>query len=100
MITCGCNFFEWGTFLRRMENYLMDIYEEPEQVLALNDQLLERHLKNLETHSKYLNGIVDIVRFGDDLGMNNNMFMSLENTVPYSNRIIQRLMSMYINTAA
>lgn len=26
----------------------------------------------------YLNGIVDIVRFGDDLGMNNNMFMSLE----------------------
>lgn len=42
MITCGCNFFEWGTFLRRMENYLMDIYEEPEQVLALNDQLLEQ----------------------------------------------------------
>ena len=78
MITCGCNFFEWGTFLRRMENYLMDIYEEPEQVLALNDQLLERHLKNLENTCKYLNGIVDIVRFGDDLGMNNNMFMSLE----------------------
>lgn len=78
MITCGCNFFEWGTFLRRMENYLTDIYEEPEQVLALNDQLLERHLKNLENTCKYLDGIVDIVRFGDDLGMNNNMFMSLE----------------------
>ena len=56
----------------------MDIYEEPEQVLALNDQLLERHLKNLENTCKYLDGIVDIVRFGDDLGMNNNMFMSLE----------------------
>lgn len=41
-----------GTFLRRMENYLMDIYEEPEQVLALNDQLLERHLKNLENTCK------------------------------------------------
>ena len=78
MITCGCNFFEWGTFLRRMENYLMDIYEEPEQVLALNDQLLERHLKNLENTCKYLNGIVDIVRFGEDLGMKNNMFMYLE----------------------
>ena len=82
MITCGCNFFEWGTFLRRMEIYLMDIYEEPEQVLALNDQLLERHLKNLENTCKYLNGIVDIVRFGDDLGMNNNMFMSLEKYRP------------------
>lgn len=34
----------------------MDIYEEPEQVLALNDQLLERHLKNLENTCKYLNG--------------------------------------------
>jgi uroporphyrinogen decarboxylase len=78
MITCGCNFFEWGTFLRRMENYLMDIYEEPDMVIELNEQLLERHLAQLEKTCYYLDGIVDIVRFGDDLGMNNNMFMSLE----------------------
>lgn len=78
MITCGCNFFEWGTFLRRMENYLMDIYEDPDWVIALNEQLLQRHLATLEKTCYYLDGIVDIVRFGDDLGMNNNMFMSLE----------------------
>ena len=31
MITCGCNLFEWGTFLRRMDNFLMDIYADPEK---------------------------------------------------------------------
>lgn len=78
MVTCGCNFFEWGTFLRRMENFLMDIYEDEDQIIALNEQLLERHLATLENACKYLDGYVDLLRFGDDLGMNNNMFMSLE----------------------
>lgn len=78
MITCGCNFFEWGTFLRRMENFLMDIYSEPEQVIALNEQLLIRHLAMLEKVCEYVGDVVDIVRFGDDLGMDIGMFMSLE----------------------
>ena len=78
MITCGCNFFEWGTFLRRMENFLMDIYEDEDKVIELNEQLLQRHLSMLEKTCKYLDGVVDIVRFGDDLGMNNNLFMSLD----------------------
>jgi len=25
MITCGCNLFEWGTFLRKLDNFLMDL---------------------------------------------------------------------------
>lgn len=78
MITCGCNFFEWGTFLRRMENFLMDTYAEPEQVIALNEQLLERHLDKLEKVCDAVGDIVDICRFGDDLGMNTGMFMSRE----------------------
>lgn len=78
MVTCGCNFFEWGTFLRRMENYLMDIYEDEDIILELNEQLLQRHLATLVNACKYLDGYVDLLRFGDDLGMNNNMFMSLD----------------------
>ena len=35
MLTCGCNLFEWGTFLRRMDNFLMDIYTEEDQVRSL-----------------------------------------------------------------
>lgn len=78
MITCGCNLFEWGTFLRRMENFLMDTYAEPENVIALNEQLLIRHMNMLEKVCEAVGDVVDILRFGDDLGMDTGMFMSLE----------------------
>ena len=78
MITCGCNLFEWGTFLRRMDNFLMDTYADPEHVQALVEQLMERHLKTLEQVCAAVGDIVDILRFGDDLGMDTGMFMSRE----------------------
>lgn len=78
MITCGCNLFEWGTFLRSIENFLMDTYAEPENVIKLNEELMIRHLASLEKVCKAVGDIVDILRFGDDLGMDTGMFMSLE----------------------
>jgi uroporphyrinogen decarboxylase len=78
IITCGCNLFEWGTFLRRMDNFLMDIYAEPEEVERLLDVLMEIHLASLEKVCKAVGDIVDILRFGDDLGMGTGMFMSRE----------------------
>ena len=78
MITCGCNLFEWGTFLRRMDNFLMDIYADEENVQALVEQLMERHLASLEKVCAAVGDIVDILRFGDDLGMTTDMFMSRE----------------------
>lgn len=76
MIVCGCNLFEWGTFLRRMDNFLMDIYTEPEEVEKLLDALMEQHLKTLENVCKSVGDIVDVIRFGDDLGMDSGPFMS------------------------
>lgn len=78
MITCGCNLFEWGTFLRRMDNFLMDIYADPENVAILLGELMERHLATLECVCESVGDIVDILRFGDDLGMDTGMFMSQE----------------------
>lgn len=78
MITCGCNLFEWGTFLRRMDNFLMDTYAEPENVEALVEQLMMRHLATLEKVCESVGDVVDILRFGDDLGMDTGMFMSRE----------------------
>ena len=78
MITCGCNLFEWGTFLRRMDNFLMDIYADPENVEGLVEQLMIRHLATLEKVCESVGDIVDILRFGDDLGMDSGMFMSRE----------------------
>ena len=78
MITCGCNLFEWGTFLRRMDNFLMDLYSDEANVEALVEQLMIRHLATLEKVCEAVGDIVDILRFGDDLGMNTGMFMSRE----------------------
>ncbi|MDF2613134.1 MAG: methylcobalamin:coenzyme methyltransferase [Clostridia bacterium] len=76
MIVCGCNLFEWGTFLRRMDNFLMDIYAEPEEVERLVDALLEKHLESLKNVCDAVGDVVDILRFGDDLGMDSGPFMS------------------------
>lgn len=78
MITCGCNLFEWGTFLRRMDNFLMDLYSDEENVEALVEQLMQRHLATLEKVCESVGDVVDILRFGDDLGMDTGMFMSRE----------------------
>lgn len=76
MIVIGCNLFEWGTFLRRMDNFLMDLVAEPKQVEALLDALMERHLAVLAKTCQAVGDVADIIRFGDDLGTNGGPFMS------------------------
>ena len=76
MIVCGCNLFEWGTFLRRMDNFLMDLLVEKESVERLLDALMEQHLATLKKVCEAVGDICDILRFGDDLGMNTGLFMS------------------------
>lgn len=75
LVVCGCNLFEWGTFLRRMDNFLMDLLCDPYNVEKLLDQLMIRHLATLEKVCNAVGDIVDIIRFGDDLGMTTGPFM-------------------------
>lgn len=76
MIVAGCNLFEWGTFLRRIDNFLMDLLAEPEQVERLLDALVAIHLRTLEKVCAAVGDVADFIRFGDDLGMNTGPFMS------------------------
>jgi uroporphyrinogen decarboxylase len=78
VIVAGCNLFEWGTFLRRMDNFLMDIYLEPDQVERLLDALLEVHLETLGHVCEAVGDVADLIRFGDDLGMDSGPFMAPE----------------------
>ena len=78
VIVAGCNLFEWGTFLRRMDNFLMDIYTEPDNVARLLDALLEIHFATLEQVCAAVGDVADILRFGDDLGMDSGPFMAPE----------------------
>jgi uroporphyrinogen decarboxylase len=76
MIVIGCNLFEWGAFLRRMDNFLMDLAAEPAQVEKLLDALMEKHLAGLAKTCAAVGDVADIIRFGDDLGANGGPFMS------------------------
>jgi uroporphyrinogen decarboxylase len=76
VVVVGCNLFEWGTFLRRMDNFLMDLVTEPVKVEALLDALMEQHLATLEKVCKSVGDIADIIRFGDDLGTDQGPFFS------------------------
>lgn len=78
LVVCGCNLFEWGTFLRRMDNFLMDLLCDPYNVEKLLDQLMVRHLATLEKVCEAVGDIVDIIRFGDDLGMSSGSFMDAD----------------------
>jgi len=68
-VVCGCNLLEWGMFLRRMDNFLMDCYIDQSNVESLLEQLMERHMRTLENVCNAVGDVVDILRFGDDLGM-------------------------------
>lgn len=78
MITVGCNLFEWGTFIRRMDNFLMDPYIYPAETNKFLDALLDIHLNTLSKVVESVGDVVDIIRFGDDLGMTTGPLMSPE----------------------
>lgn len=78
VLSAGCNLFEWGTFLRRMDNFLVDLMRHPSEVERFLDALMERHLASLEKICLAVGDIVDVIRLGDDLGMNGGPLMSPE----------------------
>ncbi len=78
LLGVGCNLFEWGTFLRRIDNFLVDLFLEPDKVHGLLDALMERHMDFLAKVCEAVGDVVDILKFGDDLGTNTGPFMPPE----------------------
>jgi len=76
VLSAGCNLFEWGTFLRRMDHFLVDLVRQPAEVERFLDALMERHLASLEKICRAVGDVVDVIRLGDDLGMNGGPLMS------------------------
>ena len=65
----GGNLMENGQFLYRNDNFLALLAAEPERAHDLLERLTERHLKNLEKYLGLVGPYIDIILFGDDLGM-------------------------------
>ena len=65
----GGNLLETGQFLWRNDNFLMMLAAEPDKVHTFLDRLVEIHLANLEAFLAAVGPSIDVVLFGDDLGM-------------------------------
>ena len=68
MVAFGGNLLEWGQYLCRFDQFLMDIIDNPKKVSALLDKLVEMHLENLKKLLPAVDGYVQIIQMGDDLG--------------------------------
>ena len=76
MLSVGCSLFEVGTYLRGIENFLCDIYQDKKGTKRLIRKLVEDNLRLLDRLLKGVGDYVDILQFGDDLGSQNGPFMS------------------------
>lgn len=68
MAAFGANLLEWGQYLCRNDQFLIDLIENPAKVEALLDRLTEMHIASLEKFLDAIEGYVQILQMGDDLG--------------------------------
>lgn len=74
----GAKLLELGFFLRRMDNMLMDLLADHKNLAKMLDKMMELHMAGLEKKIRAVGDLVDVIRFGDDLGMTSGPFMDLE----------------------
>lgn len=67
----GGNLLEVGQFLYRNDNFLMLLAGNPSRAHEFLDRLVEIHLGNLERFLGAVGPYIDVILFGDDLGMQN-----------------------------
>jgi uroporphyrinogen decarboxylase len=65
----GGNLLETGQMLYRNDNFLMLLAGDPGAAHDFLDRLVDIHLKNLERFLGAVGPYIDVVLFGDDLGM-------------------------------
>jgi uroporphyrinogen decarboxylase len=65
----GGNLLEMGQFLYRNDNFFLLMAENPAATHDFLDNLVEMHLRNLEEFLTAVGPFIDVVNFGDDLGM-------------------------------
>jgi uroporphyrinogen decarboxylase len=65
----GGNLLEMGQFLYRNDNFFLLLAGNPERAHEFLDKVVEMHLANLERFLGAVGPSLDVVVFGDDLGM-------------------------------
>jgi uroporphyrinogen decarboxylase len=65
----GGNLLEMGQFLYRNDNFFLLLGGNPRRAHEFLDRVLQMHLENLERFLGAVGPYIDIILFGDDLGM-------------------------------
>jgi uroporphyrinogen decarboxylase len=65
----GGNLLEMGQFLYRNDNFFMLLAAEPARAEAFLDAVVEQHLASLRRFLGAVGDSIDVIVFGDDLGM-------------------------------
>ncbi len=65
----GGNLLELGQFLYRNDNFYLLLAGNPRRAHAFLDRAVEMHLANLESFLSAVGPYIDLILFGDDLGM-------------------------------
>ncbi|MBP7827167.1 MAG: methyltransferase [Verrucomicrobia bacterium] len=65
----GGNLLELGQWFYRNDQFFMLLAAEPERAHAFLERLTEIHLRQLERFARAVGGHIDLILFGDDLGM-------------------------------
>ncbi len=67
----GGNLLEMGQFFYRNDNFLVLLAGNPKRAHEFLDRVMQIHLRNLEQFLGAVGPFIDIILFGDDLGMQN-----------------------------
>jgi uroporphyrinogen decarboxylase len=65
----GGNFFEGAQMILKMDHALLNLAGEPELMHKFLDKMLEIHKKNVKKFLEACGDEIDVIGFGDDLGM-------------------------------
>ncbi len=67
--TFGGNLVEIGEFAFRIDNFLYQLAANPKRMHTFLDRLTEMHLRNMDKYLGAVGEYIDLIGFGDDLGM-------------------------------
>ena len=67
--TFGGNLIEIGEFCFRIDNFLYQLAADPKRIHTYLDRLTELHLRNMDKYLGAVGEYIDLIGFGDDVGM-------------------------------
>jgi len=75
VMASGASVFQHATFLRRIDNLLMDMVVEPDMAHALMDRFTDFYVAYFDRVLDAADGRIDILRVADDLGTQQSLFV-------------------------